>query len=519
MALVTSKMTCGFPGCTVPAPLQCSRCQTTYYCSKDHQKDDWKAHKKSCVPPLQPGRDQKKRHTHGTITEDPATANNTRYGIWNTSRVLLSALAKGDGFNDFLKVKFDEDEERYLKLCEAFSVLEIDTSSTAPPLPQQIIKITQSADLPKLYSLRTLTTKALIINNIGIHDHTDTLSLAVNKRILEVLESKMPKESVEKKKGKGKKKVKKRVVDPQRLEIYSAKMTLGLAAADYKSFTDAKIYFKEAKRGFEQATGGKDDENTLHLTYLISQNTTMHQELRLHDLLELESRMVAVLGDEHAVTVECSCHIAAIQRDTEKWDESVEKFEKVLRIREKTLGEEHADTVSVLNHLAVTYKEKGNNRKSMEFHQKCLKIKKKIYGASHHKTLGTLQNMAGIYIALEEFEKAEEYLDVALEGYADQLGKDHDSTQSCAHNYAMYLRAKGDPASQAKVWAMIERFPNLAFNIAFKGGSDETKFNPFKMKELEKEREEKEEREKVAALEWGGGGEEVEKKLERLMNE
>ena len=48
-------------------------------------------------------------------------------------------------------------------------------------------------------------------------------------------------------------------------------MTLGLAAADYKSFTDAKIYFKEAKRGFEQATGGKDDENTLHLTYLISQ--------------------------------------------------------------------------------------------------------------------------------------------------------------------------------------------------------------------------------------------------------
>ncbi|GMH58370.1 hypothetical protein TrST_g998 [Triparma strigata] len=42
---------CGFPGCTEPAPLMCSRCKEVRYCSKEHQKTHWKFHKKLCAPP------------------------------------------------------------------------------------------------------------------------------------------------------------------------------------------------------------------------------------------------------------------------------------------------------------------------------------------------------------------------------------------------------------------------------------------------------------------------------------
>ena len=42
---------CGFPGCSQPAPLKCSRCKEVRYCSKEHQKTHWKIHKKLCVPP------------------------------------------------------------------------------------------------------------------------------------------------------------------------------------------------------------------------------------------------------------------------------------------------------------------------------------------------------------------------------------------------------------------------------------------------------------------------------------
>ncbi|GMI17466.1 hypothetical protein TrLO_g3640 [Triparma laevis f. longispina] len=40
---------CGFPGCTSTAALRCSRCQATYYCTKEHQRSHWKTHKKNCV--------------------------------------------------------------------------------------------------------------------------------------------------------------------------------------------------------------------------------------------------------------------------------------------------------------------------------------------------------------------------------------------------------------------------------------------------------------------------------------
>ena len=42
---------CGFPGCSKPAPLKCSRCREVRYCSKEHQTMYWKLHKKLCVKP------------------------------------------------------------------------------------------------------------------------------------------------------------------------------------------------------------------------------------------------------------------------------------------------------------------------------------------------------------------------------------------------------------------------------------------------------------------------------------
>ena len=42
---------CGFPGCSKPAPLKCSRCLEVRHCSKEHQKTHWRIHKKLCAPP------------------------------------------------------------------------------------------------------------------------------------------------------------------------------------------------------------------------------------------------------------------------------------------------------------------------------------------------------------------------------------------------------------------------------------------------------------------------------------
>lgn len=41
-------MLCGVENCKQPAPFRCSRCQISWYCSVEHQKLDWKKHKKLC---------------------------------------------------------------------------------------------------------------------------------------------------------------------------------------------------------------------------------------------------------------------------------------------------------------------------------------------------------------------------------------------------------------------------------------------------------------------------------------
>lgn len=39
---------CGVLGCSVAAKLRCSRCKNQHYCSPEHQKSDWSAHKRLC---------------------------------------------------------------------------------------------------------------------------------------------------------------------------------------------------------------------------------------------------------------------------------------------------------------------------------------------------------------------------------------------------------------------------------------------------------------------------------------
>ena len=48
---MSPRQSCGFPGCSEPALLKCSRCREVHYCSKEHQKTHWKLHKKLCARP------------------------------------------------------------------------------------------------------------------------------------------------------------------------------------------------------------------------------------------------------------------------------------------------------------------------------------------------------------------------------------------------------------------------------------------------------------------------------------
>ena len=44
----TSIKYCNYPDCKAVSTQRCSRCKIVYYCSVEHQKENWKAHKVQC---------------------------------------------------------------------------------------------------------------------------------------------------------------------------------------------------------------------------------------------------------------------------------------------------------------------------------------------------------------------------------------------------------------------------------------------------------------------------------------
>jgi hypothetical protein len=45
-------MQCALPSCSKAAKRKCAACKSLGYCSREHQRADWKAHKKECKPEL-----------------------------------------------------------------------------------------------------------------------------------------------------------------------------------------------------------------------------------------------------------------------------------------------------------------------------------------------------------------------------------------------------------------------------------------------------------------------------------
>ncbi|GMH71913.1 hypothetical protein TrLO_g13117, partial [Triparma laevis f. longispina] len=88
-----------------------------------------------------------------------------------------------------------------------------------------------------------------------------SLSVAVWRRILEVLVLAMP--SMAEKKARRKKKQKKKKNDPRKLEILDACHALGLVCSQVRDGDDARRYWKRAKEGYEEQLG-RDDAKTLN---------------------------------------------------------------------------------------------------------------------------------------------------------------------------------------------------------------------------------------------------------------
>ena len=81
--------------CHEPSSRRCSRCKSAYYCSKGHQKVDWRTHKKTCA--YKPLDDAPSHHDDSgtSCSYDGYTLNDIQIPIHNMSASSLSPFVTG----------------------------------------------------------------------------------------------------------------------------------------------------------------------------------------------------------------------------------------------------------------------------------------------------------------------------------------------------------------------------------------------------------------------------------------
>ena len=83
--------------CGNPAAQKCNRCKVTYYCSREHQQQDWKTHKVMCTPPdgSSDGQTKKKTANEGSRLGQMTTAEK-KANIF-TDQLRYETIAVGEG--------------------------------------------------------------------------------------------------------------------------------------------------------------------------------------------------------------------------------------------------------------------------------------------------------------------------------------------------------------------------------------------------------------------------------------
>ncbi|GMH72204.1 hypothetical protein TL16_g05857 [Triparma laevis f. inornata] len=349
----------------------------------------------------------------------------------------MSELVSGEGFNEYFQKQFNGNEEAYLRWKEVFDVLEIGNArDVGPDLPpeQQVLLITKSEDLVKLRALVKLCSKEFFDD--------PSLSLAVWRRILEVLVLAMP--LVVEKKVRGKKKKQQKKNDPRKLGIFDACRALGKACNNVADFDDAIRYYKRAKEGYEEQLR-RDSEKALEVTQGIIMITCSSLEEVFEKLRDLVKRIERALGEEHVVILDALNSLGVRLVDNGQIEEAITVYERSLAGQMKVLGEDHKDTLGTLNNLGIVYDDLNNYEKALEYHERALEGKEKTLRKNHPDTFSTLMNIAIAYNeGLKYYGKAEELYQRALKGYEAQFGKDHPETKKCANNFSIYLKEKGN---------------------------------------------------------------------------
>ncbi|MCL2399666.1 MAG: tetratricopeptide repeat protein, partial [Defluviitaleaceae bacterium] len=192
-----------------------------------------------------------------------------------------------------------------------------------------------------------------------------------------------------------------------------------------------------------------DDEYQEKIAYLYNRGGFGFDNLgNYSQSLELYERAIKirekVLGLDHPSTATSYNNIAGVYTSQGEYGKALELYEKTMKIREKVLGLDHPDTATSYNNIAAVYDSQGEYGKALELYDKALVIREKVLGLDHPDTATSYNNIAFVYARQGEYTKALELYDTALKICEKMLGFDHPDTAFSYNNIAGVYTSQGE---------------------------------------------------------------------------
>ncbi len=140
---------------------------------------------------------------------------------------------------------------------------------------------------------------------------------------------------------------------------------------------------------------------------------------------EVLSRSRRVLGTDHPSTLTSMNNFARALHEQGELSQARELEEELLSTRRRVLGADHPDTLMSMMNLAGTLKAQGDHHRARKMEEKVLSIRRRILGPDHPSTLRTQNNLALSLYRLNDVDGARRLLEELITVRASAVGADY----------------------------------------------------------------------------------------------
>lgn len=130
-------------------------------------------------------------------------------------------------------------------------------------------------------------------------------------------------------------------------------------------------------------------------------------------------------------------------RDSVKYNEAINYFEKAITLYEQLFGRENANVAASLNNLAYVYQLQGRYDEAIKFRLICIDINRKVFGNEHTRIATDLNNLANVYHSQGKYDEAIEKFEETLKIDEKTIGKEHSAYATGLNNLAGVYKSQG----------------------------------------------------------------------------